>query len=91
MKMEVTLLSSPTWRRKLWHRFYQLEGGTPRCQHKGGGYGTIATNLKEKAYVVVDASSKEQVNILNKEALALLSTSQKEETYVIIAPNLNKS
>jgi len=80
-KMEVTLLTSPTWRRgrisatwrrRLWHCFYQLEGGALHCQYEGGGYGAIATNLKEKACVVVDANSKEEVDILNKEALALL-------------------
>jgi len=32
-----------------------------------------ATNLKEEAYIVVDAISKEEMNNLNKESSALLS------------------
>jgi len=31
-----------------WGRFYQLKGGALHCQHKREGYGTVATNLKEK-------------------------------------------
>jgi len=44
-----------------------------RCRHERGGCGAFATNLKEEACVVVDANSTEEVENLNKEALALLS------------------
>jgi len=42
-------------------------------QYEGGGYGLVTTNLKEEAYVVIDANSKEEVDNLNKKVPALLS------------------
>ena len=44
-----------------------LEEGALCCQHEGGGYGIVATylkeetcvtNMKEETYVVIDANSK---------------------------------
>jgi len=58
---------STTRRRRLWQCFYQFEGRAMRCQYEEGGYGVVATNLKEetcvanmeeKTYVVIDANSK---------------------------------
>ena len=60
------------------HEGGQLKGGVLVCQYEGGSYGIVATNLKERACVVIDANWKEDVDILSKEAPALLSPSQRK-------------
>ena len=66
-------LASPTWRRRLWRRRYQLEGGGVRCQYEGECYDIVSTNLKEEACVVADANPKEELDNFNMKAPALSS------------------
>ena len=94
-------LTSTIWRRRLWQCFYQLEGGAMRCQHEGGGYGFVATNLKWEVMAPSLPTWRKRTMLslmltwrggghLEQRGSSTIIIKSKEGTYVTIAPNLNE-